>query len=215
MSKLSEKLNLNLSDLIDSVNLGYERNSIPKPSPGVGGPCLTKDAYILKNSFEKNGIDLKLPLLAREINEDMISQIFDRCSSILRELDKDIINTKIFILGFAFKGNPKTSDLRDSTTISFVNHLKNNMVNNIYGFDFEVERKDLESLNINICSIEEGFKNADAVLFMNNHKKYAELPLDSLIRTTNNSVLIFDSWNVLRSSPIRFNHKLVYAGVGF
>ena len=43
LSKLSEKLNLNLVDIIEKVNLGYQRNNIPKPSPGVGGPCLSKD----------------------------------------------------------------------------------------------------------------------------------------------------------------------------
>jgi len=215
MSKLSEKLNLNLSDLIDSVNLGYERNSIPKPSPGVGGPCLSKDAFILKNSFEKNNIDLKLPLLARKINEDMIAQIYNRTSSLLSELNKDITSSKIFIMGFAFKGNPRTSDLRDSTTLSFVNYLKNNSVNSIYGFDFEVSQEDLKFLDINLCSIDEGFKNADAVFLMNNHRKYAELPLDELLISTNKPVLIFDSWNILRSSPVRLNSNVVYAGVGF
>ena len=32
-SKLTEKLNLNLVDIIEKVNLGYQRNNIPKPSP--------------------------------------------------------------------------------------------------------------------------------------------------------------------------------------
>ena len=53
MSKLSEKLNLNLSKLIKIVNKDYKRNSIPRPSPGVGGPCLSKDPYILDNVLKK------------------------------------------------------------------------------------------------------------------------------------------------------------------
>ena len=53
MAMLSEKLGLNLSKLVDKVNIGYERNKIPKPSPGVGGPCLTKDPYILNYNFQK------------------------------------------------------------------------------------------------------------------------------------------------------------------
>ena len=52
--KLSEKLNLNLHDLIEKVNFNYSRNFIPRPSPGVGGPCLTKDPYILDDVFKNN-----------------------------------------------------------------------------------------------------------------------------------------------------------------
>ena len=39
---LCEKLNLNAHDIISKVNLGYNRNDIAFPSPGVGGPCLIK-----------------------------------------------------------------------------------------------------------------------------------------------------------------------------
>ena len=62
MAMLSEKLGLNLSKLVDKVNIGYERNKIPKPSPGVGGPCLTKDPYILNYNFQKNGIKADVSL---------------------------------------------------------------------------------------------------------------------------------------------------------
>ena len=53
LALLTEKLKLNLVEIIDKVNLGYSRNTVPKPSPGVGGPCLSKDSYILSESFKK------------------------------------------------------------------------------------------------------------------------------------------------------------------
>ena len=52
MAMLSEKLGLNLSKLVDKVNIGYERNKIPKPSPGVGGPFLLKTLFLNYN-FQK------------------------------------------------------------------------------------------------------------------------------------------------------------------
>ena len=51
LSILSEQLGLDLNDIIEKVNLGYDRNKVPKPSPGVGGPCLSKDPYILIHGF--------------------------------------------------------------------------------------------------------------------------------------------------------------------
>ena len=34
LSILSEQLGLDLNDIIEKVNLGYDRNKVPKPSPG-------------------------------------------------------------------------------------------------------------------------------------------------------------------------------------
>ena len=53
MSLLASKYKINYSKLVDKINLGYSRNFVPKPSPGVGGPCLTKDPHILDNSLSE------------------------------------------------------------------------------------------------------------------------------------------------------------------
>ena len=90
LSLLSEKLNLNLVDIIDKVNLGYDRNRIPKPSPGVGGPCLSKDPYILYNSFKLNKLKSdSLVITARRGNENMIKNIFNRSSKIIKKIKKN------------------------------------------------------------------------------------------------------------------------------
>ena len=88
MAMLSEKLGLNLSKLVDKVNIGYERNKIPKPSPGVGGPCLTKDPYILNYNFQKNGIKADVSLAARRINELMIENILIKIKKFLKKEKK-------------------------------------------------------------------------------------------------------------------------------
>ena len=124
LSKLSEKLNLNLVDIIEKVNLGYQRNNIPKPSPGVGGPCLSKDSYILSSNFNELKIGSeKLILLSRKVNESMIYNLFSRIKRKLKLLKKNK-DCKIFITGFAFKGSPETSDMRSSTTLDLLHLLK-------------------------------------------------------------------------------------------
>ena len=214
LALLSEKLNLNLPEILDKVNLGYARNKIPKPSPGVGGPCLTKDSYILYDNFKEQKINNpNIVLVSRKANESMINHIVERCCKKLRNINKKK-NAKIFITGFAFKGNPETSDLRSSTTVSFLNLLKKKKFTNIWGHDFKIEKKEIEILGVKNCRIEDGFRDADAIFVMNNHKKYEDLDLINLIKKTNKPCLFFDSWQIFNPNEIKGILGITYASVG-
>ncbi len=214
LALLTEKLKLNLVEIVDKVNLGYKRNKIPKPSPGVGGPCLSKDSYILSNSFEKIKIGKNNIIYnARLANERMINEIFISLNKILKNLNKKK-NAKIFITGFAFKGNPETSDIRLSTTISLLDLFKRNRFNNIWGHDFKVDKNEIKKLGINSCSLEKGFINADAVLIMNNNKKYEDLNILNLFKKARKPLLFYDSWQLFDPLEIKNTKGVVYASVG-
>jgi len=60
-------------------------------------------------------------------------------------LGNNICASKIFIMGFAFKGEPETSDMRFSTTIDLVNYLKP-FCSKLYGYDAVVSKEKIESL---------------------------------------------------------------------
>ena len=117
---------LKMLNLPSLWNIGYKRNKIPKPSPGVGGPCLSKDPYILNYNFQKSGIKAEVSLSARKINENMIKNMFSKIEKYLKNTKKNKKNTKIFILGMAFKGDPQTSDIRGSSSIDLLKILKKN-----------------------------------------------------------------------------------------
>ena len=214
LSKLSEKLNLNLVDIIEKVNLGYQRNNIPKPSPGVGGPCLSKDSYILSSNFNELKIGSEnLILLSRKVNESMTYNLFSRIKRKLKLLKKNQ-DCKIFITGFAFKGSPETSDMRSSTTLDLLHLLKKNKFSNIWGHDYKVNSKDLKSLKIRTCSIDQGFKDADAVLIMNNHQNYANLNIYKLLKKINKPSLFLDSWQIFEPLEIESINGVSYLSVG-
>lgn len=214
MALITEKLGLNLVDLIKKVNLGYERSKIPLPSPGVGGPCLSKDPYILEHSFSNFGIKCSLTSAARKVNEDAPNLIFNRCKKLLSNLGKNILKEKIFIIGFAFKGDPATSDLRESTTIWFLNHIKSKGVKKIWGYDPIVDKKDLIKLNVKPCTIEQGFDSASLVLVMNNHKSYNNLNLNNLLKSMNKPGVFYDGWNLFHDNEKSNIPGIVYASTG-
>lgn len=214
MAMLCEKAGLNMHELIDKVNLLYDRNLIPKPSPGVGGVCLSKDPYILIQNFREHGLECPLTVSARRVNEMAPRIIYDRSKKILSRLGKSLKKGKIFIVGFAFKGEPETSDLRESTTIWFLNELKKNNARNIWGYDPVVSPGELKKIGIKPCSIESGFKNADAVFIMNNHRSYEEMKISGLIGTMRRPALFFDCWRIFAPEDIRNTPGILYAGTG-
>jgi UDP-N-acetyl-D-mannosaminuronic acid dehydrogenase len=214
MATLAEKVGVDLHELIDKVNLGYNRNSIPKPSPGVGGPCLSKDTYLLNSSFKQFGMKANVSLAARKINELTLENIYLRSENLLRETGKSLEKSKIFVLGFAFKGDPETSDLRDSTTIWFIEELKKNNVKNIWGYDAKVQKEELSSFGVKHATIDDGFKDADAVFFMNNHRSFENLRIFELSSRMNHPALIFDGWHIFEPADIKAISGIIYAGTG-
>lgn len=210
---ICESLGVDANETIQAANKDYPRNDIAKPSPGVGGGCLTKDPWILSYATQKKGYKPSLIEEARKVNLKIPKLILERVEEKLKEKGKNLSKIKIFIAGFAFKGQPETDDLRESTTLWLLDELKGK-VNKVYGFDPIVKKEDLEKLNIEVVSIEEGCENADLVMIMNNHKSFSELNPKDIIKKMNDKSVFFDAWRLFDKKEFE-NEKVTYMGVGF
>jgi len=213
VAALAEKIGVNIHKAIEAVNLNYQRNSIPRPSPGVGGPCLTKDPYILNKVFNLHGMEAGLLLAAREINESGVRAIPARCDKILIRSGKTLRNASVFVVGFAFKGEPETSDLRDSTSLWFLESLKK-YTKNIKGFDPVVRADEIAALMVEPSDVEDGFKGADAVFIMNNHRSYLRWKIEKLLSKMKKPALFFDSWHVFSERNMSQYKDIIYTSVG-
>jgi len=129
--------------------------------------------------------------------------------------EKKSKNPKIFILGFAFKGKPLTSDTRHSPTSILVDQLKD-VSKNIFGFDPAVLPKEIQrDFGVQPCSIEEGFDDADCVIVMLNHDMYMDLDIFSLLSKTKKPALFYDAWQLFKSSDIQQVKGILHEGIGF
>lgn len=214
MAMLSEKIGLNLANLIDKVNIGYERNKIPKPSPGVGGPCLTKDPYILNYNFKKVGINASVSMSARKINEQMVDEVIKKIKKFLKNTGKEVKSAKIFLLGLAFKGNPATSDTRGSSSIDLIKLFKKEKFKNIYLHDPIIKKKEKNHLGYKLVELQKGFLKADVAIFMTNHNFYKDLKVVRLISRMSKPSLVFDTWQIFDSSKIQDYAHINYTSIG-
>ena len=189
--------------VIDAANYGYQRSRIPAPSPGVGGYCLEKDPFIFIQSAKAKGYEPLLVPAARKISDRMVERVAADVSAFLKARVPAGKNPKILILGFAFKGEPLTSDVRGSTAIALVQRLRSLGRPLFFGFDPAVRKDDVARDRVNLVrDPQAGFKNADAVIVMNNNRAFAELDVRSLLAKSSRPVLFFDSWALYNREEI-------------
>lgn len=213
---LCGSLNLDSVKIIQAARKGYPRNPIPFPSPGVGGYCLTKDPYILADVAQKAGVDARLFHEARTTNESMIPFTVDKVRRFINAHYPSDKNLKLFFLGLAFKGYPHTSDMRESTSIDILNGIREVFKDRArcFGYDPVVKTEDMEKQGLTVVSYSEGFKDAHAVLILNNHPDFGVLDIFTLAGLMQRPALLFDGWYFFEPRKIRRLPHLIYEGLG-
>jgi UDP-N-acetyl-D-mannosaminuronic acid dehydrogenase len=209
---ICESLGLDMPAIRRAANCNYPRNNIPLPSPGVGGYCLAKDPYILAALCDRLDIPSSLLRSGREINERIPHHLAQKLIATLVQAGKQPESSKVFVMGCAFKGSPETSDVRFSTTWDFLAALAPR-VKEVCVYDAVARDSDLARYGYPRCSINDGFRDADAVVIMNAHRSHAGLPLAELIPTGRSPLVFVDTWAQYDRDTIQ-SLGAVYGGVG-
>jgi UDP-N-acetyl-D-mannosaminuronic acid dehydrogenase len=189
---VAQKFNVDGIAAIKAANQDYKRGGIPLPG-FVGGPCLEKDPYILANdAYAFNNIpalqEFNFTALGRSFNESFINRVLEYSS-------KFFVLNKILVSGVAFKGIPKTSDLRGSLALKLVDRLVNKGYE-VEVHDFEAFESEILIANPNVTFVKNLSQSKSNYLIVgNNHINYRTLVLDDLNRFD----LIFDVWDNFQS----------------
>jgi nucleotide sugar dehydrogenase len=213
---MCDKMGLDAVKVIKSANEGYPRNKLPLPSPGVGGYCLHKDSHLMAQVAKEIGLDADVFINSRKINSAMPHFVSDKVLSFINKnwpLEKRL---KIFIMGFAFKGYPETSDIRNSPTIDLLDILKDKLKNRaaIYGYDPVVKKEGIKKLGVRYADQKSGFKNAHCVLLMNNNPEFAKIDVFTLLEHMKKPGLFFDGWHFFIEQGIEKIDGITYQGLG-
>jgi UDP-N-acetyl-D-mannosaminuronic acid dehydrogenase len=200
-------------EVIQLGNMGYSRNKLFNPGP-VGGPCLEKDSYIFTELLPINQRETSLSLVARKVNEDVLTKAID---FIMTQIDLRIKKAEVTIavLGLAFKGVPETDDLRGSPAIELIKQFRNSSVSiNLKSWDPLIRELPFIEGMTNCNNIEEVIAESDAVILMNNHEALGNLDLYNLSKTMTVNGLVYDFWD--RYDPLQsLSNSVEYFAWGF
>jgi len=198
------------ADVVEVVNLAntHPRVHIHKPGCGVGGPCLTKDPYLLLHPEGHSSFRSELVKCSRKLNDYMPEHTVELVEKALRKLNKEAKNSKIVVLGVAYKG--EVSDATNSPAEKIIQRLKN-LGAEVWVYDPYCKENFGAKTGKNIAEVVRG---KDCIVIATDHKVFADLPTEKINALMSENPIIVDGKRII--DPERAKEAgFTYYGIGF
>ena len=175
-------------------------NKFLNPGPGFGGSCFPKDIMAIINIANQNNVSLSLIESVIASNKNRSLQMINKVKN---NLNHDLVNKKIAILGLAFKAN--TDDIRYSPAISIAQKLNaQGAILKCHDFaaldNSKRELKDLKNIEF-FENHYEAVKDVDLILITTEWAEYKNLDFDK-IKSLTNCRKILDLRNLFDASKL-------------
>ena len=205
LALICEQHGVDAAEVIKLANT-HPRVNIHIPGPGVGGPCLPKDPYLLIHKTELG--EQNIIKTARQVNDYMRKHIIDLTIQALKKAGKKIRDSKIAILGTAYKANVDDSRLSPSEPII---HGLLHLGSKVTVYDLHCnETFGAKKAN----SLHEAVKSADCLAIITDHTEFKNLNLQEIKALMNKKPLIIDGRRIVNPHNAK-NLGFIYYGVGF
>lgn len=207
---LADRYNLDARRLIAAANEGYPRNPVPRPSPGVGGYCLTKDPW-LYGSVDPTAGHARLSAEGRAINATAARYPVELLERWAARTGRTLDGLRVLLVGMAFKGWPATSDVRSSSALVVAEELVARGCD-LLVHDAVVDDDALRALGLVPAALGDALDDQDAVLILNDHPDNIRPGL--LASLAGRGTLLFDGWGMLDRREVE-DHGIDYATLGY
>jgi UDP-N-acetyl-D-glucosamine dehydrogenase len=118
---MCNKLNLNVWEIIEAAATKPFGFMPFYPGPGIGGHCIPLDPHYLSWKLKTLNFYSRFIELAGELNSKMPEYVVSKVTDALNSKTKALKNSKILVLGAAYKKN--VADMRESPSIDVINIL--------------------------------------------------------------------------------------------
>ncbi len=153
----------------------------------VAHNCIGVDPYYLAYKATEHGYHPKMILSGREINDYMARHLAEMTMKELNNKGIVLKQAKVLLLGLTFKED--VSDMRNSRAKDVVSYLIEYGMT-VYGCEPNVSREIVEQ-QYKIVSVSlDALPLCDAVIFINKHKQFSSVTINTLKEKTHCSVLI-------------------------
>ncbi len=192
LALLFEKLEINTHEVLDAA--GSKWNFL-KFSPGlVGGHCIGVDPYYLTYKAQQVGYHPDVILAGRRINDSMGQHVAERVIRLMLSKRIHVIDSRILVLGYAFKEN--CPDSRNTRVADIVTTLQSYHTN-VDVYDPWVDQQDSEFL---VKELEDGCY--DAIILAVAHNVFKEMGIEKIKALGKSNTVVFDVKNIFDDSEV-------------
>ena len=168
------------------------------PGPGLGGHCIPIDPFYLTWKAREYDYSTKFIELAGEINSSMPYFVVSKLVEALDENEKTLKNSKILILGMAYKKN--IDDMRESPSLKLMDILTKKGAYVDYSDPYIPELPKTRHYDFKKKSIkltENNLQNYDCVIISTNHDLFDKEKI------LENAKLIIDTRNMFKLNGLK------------
>lgn len=173
MKIVAEKMKIDIHEVIRAASTKPFGFTPYYPGPGLGGHCIPIDPFYLTWKAREYGVHTRFIELAGEVNSSMPQYVISKITEALNTREKSLKNSKILMLGIAYKKN--VDDMRESPSVALMEILRDKGAKIEYAdpyvpvFPKMREHKfDLSSVSITA----ESLKNYDCVVLATHHDNF-------------------------------------------
>ena len=182
LALIFDRVGIDTQDVLDAA--GTKWNFL-KYKPGlVGGHCISVDPYYLAYKAENLGYHPEVILSGRRVNDNMSTFVANKMIKMLIKAGKQIMGSKILILGVTFKEN--CPDIRNSKVADVHNELKEFGLE-VDAYDYEADTEEVKQ-EYGIHLIDEIKEKYDGILLAVSHDRFSMINIESLKKDSNSIV---------------------------
>ena len=182
LALIFDKVGIDTQDVLDAA--GTKWNFL-KYKPGlVGGHCISVDPYYLAYKAENLGYYPEVILSGRRVNDNMSTFVANKMIKMLIKAGKQIMGSKILILGVTFKEN--CPDIRNSKVFDVYNELKDFGLE-VDAYDYQADPREVKE-EYGIPLLAEIRDKYEGILLAVSHSKFLKLDIESFKKDSNSIV---------------------------
>lgn len=173
MKIVADRMGIDIFEVVDAAATKPFGFTPYYPGPGLGGHCIPIDPFYLTWKAREYGLHTRFIELSGEVNRAMPEYVVGKLMDGLNVLGKAIKDSRILVLGIAYKKN--VDDMRESPSVEIMEMLVRKGADIAYSdphvpiFPKMREHKfDLKSESLSA----ENIHNFDAVLLTTDHDKF-------------------------------------------
>lgn len=182
LALIFDRMDIDTQDVLDAA--GTKWNFL-KYKPGlVGGHCISVDPYYLAYKAENLGYHPEVILSGRRVNDNMSSFVANKMIKMLIKAGKQIMGSKILILGVTFKEN--CPDTRNSKVADVYHELKEFGLE-VDAYDYEADPEEVKQ-EYGIHLLGQIKDKYDGILLAVSHTKFSTINIETLKKDFNSVV---------------------------